>query len=65
MRTPLNRSQPPLRPDSAGQPPAAAPPPLLTRLYRDALRGFAASPLYRHTLMGRVPADLRLRVGER
>ena len=40
-------------------------PPLLTRLRRDALRGLAASPLYRHTLIGRVPADLRLRVGER
>jgi uncharacterized heparinase superfamily protein len=37
----------------------------VTRLRRDALRGFAASPFYRHTLVGRVPADLRLRVGER
>ena len=40
-------------------------PPLLTRLGRDALRTFAAGPLYRHTLIGRVPPDLRLRVGER
>jgi uncharacterized heparinase superfamily protein len=65
MRSPLNRSQPPPRLEPAGQPPTAAAPPLLTRLCRDALRGFAASPLYRHTLIGRVPADLRLRVGER
>jgi len=38
---------------------------MLTRLRRDALRTFAGSPFYRHTLIGRVPADLRLRVGER
>jgi uncharacterized heparinase superfamily protein len=29
------------------------------------LRALAAGPLYRHTLIGRVPADLRVRVGER
>jgi uncharacterized heparinase superfamily protein len=38
---------------------------LLTRLRRDAFRAFAAGPLYRHSLIGRVPADLRLRVGQR
>src|SRR6202163_3025839 len=40
-------------------------PGLLTRLRRDALRALAAGPLYRHTLIGRVPADLRLRIAER
>jgi uncharacterized heparinase superfamily protein len=40
-------------------------PGLLTRLRRDALRALAAGPLYRHTLVGRVPADLRLRIGQR
>jgi uncharacterized heparinase superfamily protein len=67
MRTPLSRGGQTARP-------AASPttvidtsetPPLMTRLGRDLLRGFAASPFYRHTLIGRVPADLRLRVGER
>jgi uncharacterized heparinase superfamily protein len=52
---------PPRRP----APPAAEMPPFFTRMRRDALRAFAGGPLYRHTLIGRVPADLRLRVGER
>jgi len=38
---------------------------LLTRLRRDMLRAFAAGPLYRHTLIGRVPSDLRVRIAER
>jgi uncharacterized heparinase superfamily protein len=38
---------------------------LLTRLRRDALQALAAGPLYRHTLIGRVPADLKLRIGQR
>jgi len=38
---------------------------LLTRLRRDALQALAAGPLYRHTLIGRVPDDLRLRIGLR
>jgi uncharacterized heparinase superfamily protein len=38
---------------------------LLTRLRRDALHALAAGPLYRHTLIGRVPGDLRCRLGER
>ena len=49
----------------AGRRPAAEAPGLLTRLRRDALQALAAGPLYRHTLIGRVPADLRLRVGQR
>src|SRR6266851_471036 len=48
-----------------GRRPAADAPGLLTRLRRDALQALAAGPLYRHTLIGRVPADLRLRVGQR
>jgi uncharacterized heparinase superfamily protein len=40
-------------------------PSLLTRLRRDALKVLAAGPLYRHTLVGRVPSDLRLRIGQR
>src|SRR5436305_14680981 len=54
-----------------GRPPIAAhrlgsdSPGLLTRLRRDALQALAAGPLYRHTLIGRVPADLRLRIAQR
>jgi len=40
-------------------------PGVLTRLRRDALQAFAAGPFYRHTLLGRVPADLRLRIAQR
>src|SRR5580658_10790506 len=66
MRSPLNRGAPAARPGAATSPtPTVEMPSLTTRLRRDALRSFAASPFYRHTLIGRVPADLRLRVGER
>jgi uncharacterized heparinase superfamily protein len=44
---------------------ASAAPGFLTRLGRDALQALAAAPLYRHTLIGRVPDDLRLRIGLR
>ena len=59
MKSPLSRG--------GGQVPSAPveAAPLLTRFRRDALRALAAGPFYRHTLIGRVPADLRLRVGER
>jgi uncharacterized heparinase superfamily protein len=40
-------------------------PDAFTRLRRDALRALAAAPLYRHTLIGPVPADLRLKLNER
>jgi len=40
-------------------------PSLLTRLRRDALQALAARPLYRHTLIGRVPDDLRVRHARR
>lgn len=52
-------------PDKAAAPRGGPPPDLLTRLRRDALQAFAAGPLYRHTLIGRVPGDLRCRLGER
>jgi uncharacterized heparinase superfamily protein len=40
-------------------------PGLLTRLRRDALKALAGGPLYRHTLVGRVPSDLKIRIGQR
>jgi uncharacterized heparinase superfamily protein len=40
-------------------------PGFLTRLRRDAIQMLAAGPLYRHTLIGRVPTDLRLRIAQR
>src|SRR5438045_4775318 len=51
--------------DNAALRGAGDPTDLLTRLRRDALRAFAAGPLYRHTLIGRAPGDLRCRLGER
>jgi uncharacterized heparinase superfamily protein len=49
-----------------GPAPAAADAPnIVTRLRRNTLRALAAGPLYRHTLIGRVPSDLRLRIAER
>jgi uncharacterized heparinase superfamily protein len=46
---------------------AAAPdaPDLVTRLRRDAWRALAAGPLYQHTLIGPVPADLQVKLNER
>jgi uncharacterized heparinase superfamily protein len=40
-------------------------PDVFTRLRRDAWRALAAGPFYRHTLIGRAPADLRLKLNER
>jgi uncharacterized heparinase superfamily protein len=37
----------------------------LTRLRRDALQAFAAGPFYRYTLIGRVPAEIGLRISQR
>ena len=53
-----------------GPPPAAAVygaevPDPFTRLRREAWRTLAAGPFYHHTLIGPVPSDLRLRLGER
>ena len=44
---------------------AGDPPGLLTRLRRDALQALAAGPLYRHTLIGRAPGDLKVHIGLR
>lgn len=40
-------------------------PGLLTRLRRDVLQTLAAGPFYRHTLIGRIPSDLRFRIVQR
>jgi uncharacterized heparinase superfamily protein len=40
-------------------------PGLLMRIGRQAFQALAAGPLYRHTLIGRAPSDLRLRIGLR
>ena len=45
--------------------PGAEVPDFLTKLRRDILRAVAAGPLYRHTLIGRVPQDVATKVGER
>ena len=45
--------------------PARDDPGLLTRLRRDALKALAGGSLNRHTLVGRVPNDLRIRIGQR
>ena len=59
-RVPTNKSVAPIRRHLAGDAPG-----LLTRLRRDTLQALAAGPLYRHTLIGRVPVDLRVRIGLR
>lgn len=51
--------------DSARRPLAGEGPGLLTRLRRRALQALAAGPLYRHTLVGRIPVDLALKIGQR
>ena len=58
---PPRAGRPPARPAAAG----AEPPDLLTRSRRAAWRLLAAGPLYRYTLIGPVPADLRLKLNER
>src|ERR1700730_5131077 len=40
-------------------------PGLLTRLRRDDLQALASGRFYHHTLIGRVPAELKLRIGQR
>ncbi len=58
---PIGRSRPPGGTATYG----AEVPDVFTRLRRDALRALAAGPFYRHTLIGPVPADLRLKLNER
>jgi uncharacterized heparinase superfamily protein len=40
-------------------------PDLVSRVRHDVWRVLTAGPFYHHTLIGRVPADLRVRIGER
>src|SRR5262245_39316024 len=40
-------------------------PGLLTRLRRDALQSLASGRFYHHTLIGRAPTELKLRIGQR
>jgi uncharacterized heparinase superfamily protein len=49
----------------ASRPVGSDSPGLLTRLRRDALQALAAGPIYRHTLVGRIPSDLGLRIAQR
>ncbi|HVC54326.1 MAG TPA: heparinase II/III family protein [Stellaceae bacterium] len=65
MRTGPTRTARP--PASRGAPGAGGTegPDLFTRLRRDGLRLLAASPLYRHTLIGPVPGNLRLKLDGR
>ncbi|HZU89907.1 MAG TPA: heparinase II/III family protein [Stellaceae bacterium] len=53
------------RRDPVRQAPADDRPGLLTRLRRDALQALKGGRLYRHTLSGPVPPDLRLKIGPR
>lgn len=53
------------RPPSAAAIYAAEVPDLFTRFRREAWRALAAGPLYRHTLIGPVPAELRLKLDGR
>jgi len=53
-------SSPPL----ARRLPGADSPGLFARLRRDALRALATGPFYRHTLVGRIPDDLRMRIAQ-
>jgi uncharacterized heparinase superfamily protein len=53
------------RHESLGRSSSGAAPGLLTRLRRDALQALKGGRLYRRTLMGPVPADLRLKIGPR
>jgi uncharacterized heparinase superfamily protein len=49
----------------SGRPTGADAPGLVARLRRDTLQALAAGPFYRHTLVGRVPGDLRFRITQR
>ena len=53
------------RPQPARSTDRSSEPPFFTRLRRDTLLSLAGTSLYRHTLIGRVPSELRVRVGER
>ena len=59
------RSAPIGRAQTAPVPGGGETPAMLTRLRREAWRALAAGRFYRHTLIARAPADLRVRLAER
>lgn len=62
MKSAADRSRKP--PPATATHPAEVPD-LFTRFRREAWRALAAGPLYRHTLIGPVPSELRLKLNER
>jgi uncharacterized heparinase superfamily protein len=60
MAAPTDKAAKPSRRYHPGESPG-----LLTRLRRDALQALASGRFYHHTLIGRVPAELKLRIGQR
>src|SRR6267378_229344 len=60
MAPPTDKGAKPFRRRHPGESPG-----LLTRLRRDALQTLASGRFYHHTLIGRVPAELKLRIGQR
>src|SRR6202022_10061 len=60
MAAPTDKRAKPFRRRHPGESPG-----LLTRLRREALQTLASGRFYHHTLIGRVPAELKLRIGQR
>jgi len=60
MAAPTDKGAKPFRRRHPGESPG-----LVTRLRRDALQALASGRFYHHTLIGRVPAELKLRIGQR
>jgi uncharacterized heparinase superfamily protein len=60
MAAPTDKGAKPFRRRHPGESPG-----LLTRLRRDALQALASGRFYHHTLIGRVPEELKLRIGQR
>src|SRR6266404_4244481 len=60
MAAPTDKGARPFRRRHPGESPG-----LVTRLRRDALQALASGRFYHHTLIGRVPAELKLRIGQR
>src|SRR5947208_5416693 len=60
MAAPTDRGAKPFRRRYHGESPG-----LLTRLRRDGLQPLASGRFYHHSLIGRVPAELKLRIGQR
>src|SRR5438445_13880041 len=60
MAAPTDKGARPFRRRHPGESPG-----LVTRLRRDALQALASGRFYHHTLIARVPAELKLRIGQR